>query len=105
MADSEQREAYQHRIQAQLESLIEKAEVLNSKPVPTDKDAKVQHYYRLELLNGKQKVLREKLEELQEASESTWDNLQAGFEIIWDDFKETFNTLISEIEADPADPK
>ncbi|HHP7246027.1 MAG TPA: hypothetical protein ACFE0H_15205 [Elainellaceae cyanobacterium] len=100
MADSEQREVYQNRIRAELEALIKRAEVLNSKPVPTDKDAKIQHYYRLELLNGKQKVLNEKLEELQEAGESTWDNLRAGFEIVWDDFRETFNTLISEIEAE-----
>lgn len=100
MADSKQREAYQNRIQAELDALIEKAEVLNSKPVPIDKDAKIQHYYRLELLNGKQKALKEKLEELQNASETTWDSLRAGFEIIWDDFRETFNTLVSEIEAD-----
>ncbi|MGJ3253053.1 MAG: hypothetical protein ACFE0J_18260 [Elainellaceae cyanobacterium] len=100
MADSKQREAYQNRIQAELDALIEKAEVLNSKPVPADKDEKIQHYYRLEILNGKQKVLKEKLEELQDASESAWDSLRAGFEIIWDDFRETFNTLVSEIEAD-----
>ncbi|MGF1512817.1 MAG: hypothetical protein ACFB5Z_03855 [Elainellaceae cyanobacterium] len=78
-----------------IESLTERMAQLDK--AEADHASTYQSY--LDALHIKRKAIELKLEQLDDADDSLWDDLWAGMEEVWDDFKMTFTRASEEFEA------
>lgn len=77
------KDAYQQKLQAQLDEWNAKIKQLEARMSQANADAKIQYQEQLEELKAKQAAARDKLDELSAASEDAWQDMKQGFEDSW----------------------
>lgn len=82
---SQKKQAYEEKVDAQLKELSAKIDVLKAKAEKSGADAKVKYYEKIEDLEKRRSVAREKLKELKAAGEDAWQDLKGGVEAAWSD--------------------
>jgi len=78
------KEAYEKKLQAQLDECAAEIDKLKAKADKEKANAQITYYKQIEELKSKQATLDSKLSELKEASEDAWEDLKAGAESAWD---------------------
>lgn len=77
------REAFIRRMQAKLEEWNAEIDTLSARADNVAADVGNEYHGRIESLKAKQAAARQKIEELQQAGESAWDDLKSGTELAW----------------------
>ena len=77
------KDAYQKKLQAQLDEWSARIKQMEAKAAQANADAQRDYQEQIEDLKAKQAAAREKLEELQAASEDAWHDMKKGFEDSW----------------------
>lgn len=74
------KEAYQKKLQAQLDEWNAEIGMLKAKADKVEADAQLEYYKQIEKLRSMQKEANSKLAELKEASDDAWEDLKAGMD-------------------------
>lgn len=74
------KQAYQQKIQAQLDEWSAEIDKLRAKADKADADAQIAFNREIDNLRDKKNQAREKLDELSDASEGAWEDLKTGVE-------------------------
>lgn len=85
------KEAYEKKIEAQLEEWKSEIDSMKAKADKADADARIEYYKQIDSLRLKQEAAKEKLNELKNAGGEAWEDLKAGIELagdsLWDAIK------------------
>lgn len=92
------KEAYQERMEAQLKEWEGEMERLGAKAEKGNAEAKIAYYKELERFRNKQEAAEEKLDELREAGDETWEQTKAGIEKAWQDLRHTLDIAVSKLD-------
>jgi hypothetical protein len=82
------KEAYQQKLEAQLDEWKADIDKMKAKADKADADAQLEYYKRIEDLRLKQQAAQEKLKELGEAGEGAWEDLKTGVELALSSLRE-----------------
>jgi predicted nucleic acid-binding Zn-ribbon protein len=85
------REEYVRKMQAKLEEWNSEIDTLAAKAGEVTADAKNAYNKQIDLLKVKQADARQKIEELQQAGGSAWEDLKSGIERAWTDLGEAID--------------
>jgi uncharacterized coiled-coil DUF342 family protein len=77
------RDEYIRMMQTKLEELNTEIDTLTAKAGEVKADVKNEYNEQITTLKAKQAVARQKIEELQKAGESAWEDLKSGIELAW----------------------
>ena len=89
------KEAYQQKLEAQLDEWTADINKMKAKADKADADAQLEYYKQIEELRSKQETAQEKLEELKEAGEGAWEDLKTGVELAWSSLGEALKSASS----------
>lgn len=89
------KEAYKQKVRAQLDEWKAEADKLRAKIKKNQADKKIDSQKYLDELKEKQKRVRAKLEQLEDASEDAWEDLKDGLEKTSAELKQTFTKVRS----------
>jgi len=89
------KEAYQKKLQAQLDEWKAEIDKLKAKADKKEADVQIEYYKQIESLRVKQEAARVKLHELERAGENAWEDLKAGIESAWDDLSNAVQSAVS----------
>ena len=78
------KEAYQKKLQAQLDEWSAEIDKLKAKADSAEGDAQLEYYKKIEELRSIQEAANNKLTELKHASDDAWEDLKAGLDSAWD---------------------
>lgn len=79
-----EREAYQQKLETQLDEWRARVDKLEAKASQVSADARIEYNEQLQDLKAKQAAAKSKLEELKGASNDAWDDLKLGVDEAWD---------------------
>jgi hypothetical protein len=79
------REAYQKKLEAQLNEWEAKLKLLSAKAQKATADARIGYENEIKLLKSKRAAARKALAELGERSDSAWEDMKDGLEKTWDE--------------------
>lgn len=77
------RDEYIRKMQAKLEEWNAEIDTLTAKADEVTADVKNEYNEQIESLKARQAAARQKIEELQQAGESAWEDLKSGVELAW----------------------
>ena len=77
------RDEYIRKMQAKLEEWNSEIDTLTTKAGEVTAEVKNEYYEQIESLKAKQIATRQKIEELQHAGESAWEDLKSGIDLAW----------------------
>lgn len=77
------REEYIRKMQTKLEELNDEIDVLTARAGEVKADVRNEYNEQIESLKAKQAAARQKIEELQHAGESAWEDVKSGIELAW----------------------
>ncbi|MDF1722824.1 MAG: hypothetical protein P1U65_19285 [Minwuia sp.] len=89
------KDAYVQKLQAQLDEWNGEIDKLKARADGAEADAKIAYYQHIDKLRAEQLEAREKLSELQQASDTAWEDLKAGIENAWDDLESAMKRAAS----------
>lgn len=89
------KEAYQQKIEAQLDECKTEIDKMKVKLDKADADVKFELYRRIQNLVSKQAEAQLRLNKLKEADEGTWEDLKAGVELAWESLGEAVKSAKS----------
>lgn len=78
------KEAYEQKLQAQLDEWSAEIDKLKARADSADADAQLEYYKKIEELRSMQETAANKLTELKDAGENSWEDLKAGIDSAWD---------------------
>ena len=78
------KEAYEKKLQAQLDEWNTEIDKLKAKADKTEADAQLEYHKQIEELRSMQEAAKSKLAELKEASDDSWEDLKADIDNAWD---------------------
>ena len=84
---------YRRKIEAQLQEIDAKIDVLKAKVSKAGVDARIELEERLEALRGKRRDLSAGIDRLKDAGEDAWEDLKGGIENAWDEVQEAYADL------------
>ena len=94
----ETKEAYQEKVEAQLQQLQSQIDELKVKASLAKLEAKDKYNEELSDLNAKCETTRLKLQELKTKSDSAWEEMKAGLEKAWDELQNSFNRAVARFQ-------
>lgn len=97
MAESEKREAYRRRMEAQLDEWEAKIEELKAKSRKAKASTEIEARERLQRLQTKQAEYRQALSELQIRGKDAWQSVKTGMEKAASDLKEAIDDARSSL--------
>ncbi|MFN2268390.1 MAG: hypothetical protein ABR542_10825 [Desulfonatronovibrio sp.] len=100
MIMSEKRDAYVREMKAKLGELNGEINKFKAKVVDASAEKKAVYNDQLEKLKEKREHLEEKITSLQEAGDSTWENLKHGVEESWESLKESFASAKDKVKGE-----
>ncbi len=74
------KQAYEKKVQAQLDEWSAEMDKLKAKAEQADADAKLKLNDEIDEIQAKRKVAEEKLQELKSASDDAWDDVKRGID-------------------------
>jgi len=77
------RDEYLRKMQAKLEEWNADIDTLTAKAGEVTAEVKNEYNEQIESLKAKQIATRQKIEELQHAGESAWEDLKSGIDLAW----------------------
>lgn len=89
------KEAYEQKIEAQLDEWKAEIEKMKAQARNADAEAQLEYYKQIEELRMKQETAREKLGELKQAGEDAWEDMKSGIELAWDSLGEAMKSARS----------
>lgn len=89
------KEAYQKKLQGQLDEWRAEIDKLKARAEAADGDARLEYYKHVEELRARQNAASEKLEELRTASDEGWEDLKAGVDSAWDSLSRSIKSAAS----------
>ena len=92
------KEAYERKLQAQLDLWNADIQRLKAKAEIAAADAQINHEATLEELRQYQRDAQEKLKELQESGESAWGDMKSGVESAWAQLEQAMKAARSRFE-------
>ncbi len=94
----ENKEAYRQKLEAQMREWSAKIDLLKARADQAEAEAKIEYRNRIEDLRKKREVLREKLRELQKATDAAWKDIRAGTERAAADLKDALQSAFSKFK-------
>ncbi|MBT0663692.1 coiled coil domain-containing protein [Geobacter pelophilus] len=89
------RDEYIRKMQVKLDEWNREIDLLTVKAGGVATDVKKEYLQQIEALKVKQAAARQKIEELQQAGESAWEDLKSGIELAWTAMGEAINSARS----------
>jgi chromosome segregation ATPase len=87
------REAYQKKLEAQLNEWDAKLKQLGAKAQKATADARISYENDIESLKSKRAAARKALSELGERSDSAWEDMKEGMEKAWDEMSKAIDKI------------
>jgi hypothetical protein len=87
------KEAYQKKLQAQLNEWDAKLDQLSAKAQNATADARISYENQLEGLKSKRAAAHKTLEELGKRSENAWEDMKDGAEKVWDEMSKAIENV------------
>lgn len=87
------KEAYEQKLQAQLDEWSADIDKLKAKADSAEADVQLEYYKQIEELRSMQDTAVDKLIELKDASDDAWEDLKAGIESTWDSLGNVLNSF------------
>lgn len=91
----EEKRTYQEQFKEKLKELSDSLTELTFRGEQLKEDAALEYQEQIESLRDKQHKVREKLEELEEASDEAWEDIKDGIEHAWLDLKKSLDSARS----------
>lgn len=89
------KEAYEKKLQSQLDEWDAEIDKLKAKAVSAEADAQLEYYKQIEELRSMKDAASEKLGELKEAGDDAWEDLKAGIDSAWDSLGSSIKSAVS----------
>jgi uncharacterized coiled-coil DUF342 family protein len=89
------KEAYEQKLQAQLDEWRAEIDKLKAKADGADADAQIEFYKTIDELRSMQKAATHKIAELKDAGDDVWEDLKAGIDSTWDSLGDALNSATS----------
>ena len=94
----EQKEAYQGKMEAQLQEWGAKIDELTVKAEHATADAKAKYHEQIQILQTKREAAQNRLNELKNASGGAWEDLKSGMENAWNDMKQAVEDAVAKFK-------
>ena len=78
------KDAYEKKLQAQLDEWGAEIDKLKAKADNAEADAQLEYYKQIEEFRSMQEEATNKLAELKDAGDDAWEDLKAGIDSAWD---------------------
>jgi phage tail tape-measure protein len=95
-----EKKSYQEQFKKKLKDLSDSLAELTFRAEQLQADVTVELEEQIESLRDKQHKIREKLEELEEASDEAWEDIKDGIEHAWSDRKKGVDSAWSRFQSD-----
>ncbi|MGD1908680.1 MAG: hypothetical protein ACFB0C_22220 [Leptolyngbyaceae cyanobacterium] len=95
---SQKREIYQARAKAELDKLDARVSEYRAKLDYAEADTRAQYHDLIDQLTTQRDAIAQRFEALQQAGDSAWTDLQAGFERAWADVNIAFESAAQKFE-------
>jgi ElaB/YqjD/DUF883 family membrane-anchored ribosome-binding protein len=92
------KEAYEKKLQAQLDEWGAEIDKIKAKADKAEADAQLDYYKQIEELQSMQQEASEKLAELKEAGDDALEDLKAGIQSTWDSLSKALKSAISRFQ-------
>ena len=92
------KEAYEKKLQAQLDEWNTEIDKLKAKADKAEADAQLEYYKQIKELRSMQEEANSKLAELKEASDDAWEDLKAGMDSAWDSLGNALKSAASKFK-------
>lgn len=89
------KEAYEKKLQAQLDEWGAEIDKLKAKADAAEADAKLEYYKEIEELQSMQEAASKKLDELKASGGDAWEDLKAGIDNAWDSLSKSVKSAVS----------
>ncbi len=89
------KEAYEKKLQAQLDEWSLEIDKLKAKADKADAEAQLEYYKQIEKLRSMQEESNQKLAELKAAGDDAWEDLKAGTDSAWDSLGHALKSAVS----------
>ena len=89
------KEAYRQKLQTQWDEWKAEIDTLKAKAAKAEAEAQITYNKQIEEPKAKQEEIKEKLEELRQAGEDTWENLKGGIEKAWHKVGDVVSSAVS----------
>ncbi len=86
------KDAYESKLQVQLDEFNSEIEMLKSRADKAEADAQPWHRKQIEALQEKHRIAKEKYSELKEASDDAWEDMKTGIASAWDSLGEALKS-------------
>ncbi len=89
------KEAYEQKLQAQLDEIALEIEKLNIKANKAEADTKLEYYKEIDNLKALQEQAKIKLDNIKTASGDAWEDLKTGMDSAWQSLSEAVKSANS----------
>jgi len=89
------KEAYEQKLQAQLDEWSAKIDKLKAKADSAEADAQLEYHKQIEELRSMQEAAANKLTELKDTGDDAWEDLKAGIDNAWDSLGDAWKSAAS----------
>ena len=89
------KEAYEKKLQAQLNEWGAEVDKLKAKADKAEADTQLEYYKKIEELRAMQVDANKKITELKEAGDDAWEDLKAGIESAWHSLENALKSAVS----------
>ena len=89
------KEAYEKKLQGQLDEWKAEIDKLKTKADIAEADAQLKYYKQIEELRAMQEAAGQKLDELKQAGDDAWEDLKAGMDSAWDSLSSAVKSATS----------
>lgn len=89
------KEAYQEKLQSQLDEWSADIDKLKAKAESAEADAKLEYHKQIDELREMQDSAGKKLKELKASGDDAWEDLKAGMDSAWDSFSSAIKSATS----------
>ncbi len=93
------KQAYQQKLQAQLNEWDAKLDVLTAQSQKVSADLRITYENELAQLKAQRTGARKSLDELAQRGETAWEDMKAGTEKAWAEMGKTMETIASRFKA------
>lgn len=92
------KDAYQQKLQAQLNEWGAEIEKLKAKADNAEADTQIEYFKQIEELRSMQEAATNKLSELKDAGDGAWEDLKAGIDSAWDSLNSALKSAASKFK-------
>ena len=96
----QEKRTYQEQFKEKLKEMSDSLAELTFRAEQLKTDATLEYQEQMESLRDKQHKVREKLEELEEASDEAWEDIRDGIEHAWSDLSKSLDSAWSRFKSD-----